>query len=71
MAVKRRSTQAGHPNIQENAASLIFIGPLLQQLLGRRIYDYTVSSLLQLPLDGGAEGSIVINDVDDSGQLPS
>jgi hypothetical protein len=33
--MKRRSTQTGHPNVEENAAGLIFIGALLKNLLGR------------------------------------
>ena len=59
-----RSIRLGEPAV----TGIVFTVGIEMMLAGDIV---VVSDRLELPSEGGAKGSIVINDVDDSGQISS
>src|SRR3954454_13754230 len=62
-ALQLRAAQAGYPHVEQDAAGLVFVRQSIKQLLRRRIGRDLIAGELQPPLDRGAEGVVIVNDM--------
>src|SRR6185312_7407849 len=66
-----RAAQIGDADIKQDASRLGFVRQTIEQLLRRRVSRNRVTGLLQAPFDRAPEGSIVIDDMNDTRQFLS
>jgi hypothetical protein len=69
-ALQLRPAQAGYAHVKQDAAGLVLFGKRIEQLLRRRIGRDLVTGERQPPLDRGAEGRIVVNDMNAAARHP-